>query len=224
MKLHAGKRTGVVFNTMNYMLLSLMFVLCIYPFYYIFIYSISNPVEAQKGLTLFPRGITLTNYVTVFKLEGIPGAMLISLLRTVAGTIITVYSCSFFAYLITREKLPFKKYLYRFVIITMYFHAGLIPWYLTMKFFQLNNNFLLYILPGAISAYYIILIKTFIEQLPASMEESAKMDGAGYITIFRKIIMPLSKPIVATIMVFAAVSQWNTWFDNYFLEIGRAHV
>ncbi len=99
----------------------------------------------------------------------------------------------------------------------MYFSSGLIPWYLTMKLYHLNNTFLVYVLPTAISAYYIVLLKTFIEQLPESLEESAKLDGAGYLQIFSKIVFPLSKPIVATITVFAAVAQWNNWFDNYIL-------
>lgn len=99
----------------------------------------------------------------------------------------------------------------------MYLNAGLIPWFLTMRMYHLNNNFLVYILPGAVSAFYVILIKTYIEQLPQALEESAKLDGAGYITIIMKIIFPLSMPIVATILVFASVGQWNSWFDNYIL-------
>lgn len=217
MKLKSEKHLPVLADVMIYFLLVIMFFICVYPFYYIFLFSISNPSEAQKGITLIPRGITISNYITVFKLKGMLNAAMISVLRTVAGTAITLYASTFFAFLVTREKLPFRKLSYRFVIITMYFNAGLIPWYLTMKFYHLNNNFLLYVIPGAISAYYIVLIKTFIEQLPPALEESAKIDGAGYITIFRKVIFPLSKPIIATIMVFAAVGQWNTWFDNFFL-------
>lgn len=106
------------------------------------------------------------------------------------GTLITVFSCSFFAYLITKEEMPYRKMIYRFVLITMYFNAGFIPWYLTMKTYGLQNNFLLYIIPSAMSGFNIILIKTFIEQLPASLEESAKIDGAGYFRIYRKDYFP----------------------------------
>ncbi|MGO4269474.1 carbohydrate ABC transporter permease, partial [Paenibacillus sp. TAF58] len=95
--------------------------------------------------------------------------------------------------------------------------AGLIPWYITMKMLHLNNNFLLYVLPTAVSGFFVILLKTYIEQLPAALEESAMMDGAGYLTLFVRIIFPLCKPIVATVAIFAAVGQWNTWMDNYFL-------
>jgi ABC-type glycerol-3-phosphate transport system permease component len=97
----------------------------------------------------------------------------------------------------------------------MYFNAGLIPYYLTIKMYHLNQSFLLYVIPGAVSAYYVILIKTFIEQLPPSLEESAKLDGAGFFRIFMKIIFPLSMPIVATIAIFSAVAQWNSWIDNF---------
>jgi putative aldouronate transport system permease protein len=100
-----------------------------------------------------------------------------------------------------------------FISERLSFNAGLIPHYLVLRAYGLRNNFLVYVLPTMLSAYYIILIKTFIEQLPQSLEESAMIDGAGYFTIFSKIILPLSKPILATIAVFAAVAQWNNFFD-----------
>ncbi|MDR2618822.1 MAG: carbohydrate ABC transporter permease, partial [Treponema sp.] len=98
---------------------------------------------------------------------------------------------------------------------TMYFSAGLIPYYLTIRAYGLFNSFLVYVVPGALSAFYIILFKTFIEQIPPSMEEAALIEGAGYMRIYRSVIFPLSLPIVATITVFCAVGQWNSWFDNY---------
>ncbi len=99
----------------------------------------------------------------------------------------------------------------------MYLSAGLIPWYITMKTYGLQNNFLLYVIPGAVNAYYMILVKTYIEQLPPALEESAELDGAGTITVFWRIILPLCKPIIATIAIYCAVGQWNSWTDNYFL-------
>ncbi len=207
----------VAFSIFNYTFLSLLVIVTIYPFYYIFIYSISDSIEAQKGVYLWPAGFSLEAYKTTVQLPGIADAAIVTLGRTILGTIITVLSCSFFAYLITKNELPFRRFIYRFVLITMYFNAGFIPWYLTMKTYGLQNNFLLYILPTAISGFNIILIKTFIEQLPPSLEESAKIDGAGYLRVFTSIIFPLSMPIVATIAIFSAVGQWNTWFDNFFL-------
>ena len=103
--------------------------------------------------------------------------------------------------------MPFRKFLYRFLILTMYISGGMIASYIVMKSYGLLNNFWVYILPLMISAYNIVLIKTFVEQLPASLEESARLDGAGYLTVFTKLILPLSKPIIATVAVFVAVGQ-----------------
>ena len=210
------ERKAILFSAVIYTLMTVLMFLCFYPFYYVFIYSISDPSAAQKGITILPKGVTLYNYLRVLKLEGIFRSFLISLSRTVSGTAITVLACSFFAYLVTKNMYG-RKIIYRFVIITMYLNSGLIPWYLTLKAYHMTNTFWVYIIPSAISAYYIVLLKTFIENLPISLEESAKLDGAGYITVFAKIVFPLSKPILATITVFSAVAQWNNWFDNYIL-------
>lgn len=205
------------FNFVNFFFLILLLIATVYPFYYILIYSISDSFEAQKGVFLWPAGFSLESYKASFQLKGLTDAAIVSVLRTVLGTIITVLCCAFFAYLITKREMPFRKLIYRFVLITMYFNAGFIPWYLTMKAYNLQNSFLLYILPSMLIGFYIILIKTFMEQIPPSLEESAKMDGAGYFKTFTYIVFPLSMPIIATIAVFAAVGQWNTWFDNFFL-------
>lgn len=206
----------ILFYALTYTVMVLLVFICFYPFYYVFIYSVSDPALAQKGIVLLPKGITLSNYIRVLKLKGIFHSFLISLIRTVSGTGITVLACSFFAYLVTKN-LYGRRIIYRFVIVTMYLNSGLIPWYLTLRAYHLTNTFWVYIIPSAISAYYVVLLKTFIENLPISLEESAKLDGAGYITIFARIVFPLSKPILATITVFAAVAQWNNWFDNYIL-------
>lgn len=211
------KLSDIMFDAVNYLLLLLLLVVTVYPFYYIFIYSISDSFEAQKGVFLWPAGFSLESYKASFRLKGIWDSAIVSVSRTVLGTVITVLCSAFFAYLITKREMPFRKLIYRFVLVTMYFNAGFIPWYLTMKAYGLQNNFLLYILPTALIGFYIILIKTFMEQMPPSLEESAKIDGAGYFKIFTHIVFPLSMPIIATIAVFAAVGQWNTWFDNFFL-------
>ena len=206
-----------IFNLVNLLICAIIMILCVYPFYYIFIYSISDPVQAQKGIYLLPRGFTLRSYSEVLKLKGIGGAVLVSVSRTILGTALTVFCSGYLAFLVTQKRVYCRKLIYRLVVATMYLNAGLIPWYITMKFLHLNNHFLVYIIPYAVSAYYVVLIKTFIEQLPPSLEESAWIDGAGIFQIFTRIILPLSKPIIATIAVFAAVNQWNQWFDNYIL-------
>ena len=195
----------------------LLTIVCIYPFYYVLIYSISDPQEASKGLFLLPAGFSLDTYKGIFMLNDIPSAFLISVARTILATILTIAGSSFFAYLVTNDKMYGRKFIYRFVILTMYLNAGLIPWYMTMKAYHLQNNFLLYIVPGIVTAYYVILLKTYMESLPRELEESAKIDGAGIFTIFSKIVFPLSKPIVATIGVYSLVGQWYQWTDNYFL-------
>jgi putative aldouronate transport system permease protein len=208
----------IVFTLINYTVLTLFFLMTLYPFYYIFIYSISDPVEAAKGLNaaLLPVKPTFSNYTQVFAIEGLAHATFISVARTVIGTLMTVGCCGFFAYLVIKP-IYFRKFIYRMMIITMYVGGGLIPWYVTMRMYHLYNNFAVYVVPGALSAWNVILIKTFIEQLPSSIEESARLDGAGYLRIFFQIIAPLSKPILATIVVFSAVGQWGSWFDNYIL-------
>ena len=124
---------------------------------------------------------------------------------------------SFLGYMVTQSELPMRKWVYRFVVATMYFNAGLIPWYILMVNLGLKNNFLLYILPSAVGAYYVVLSKTYIESIPASVEESAKIDGAGVLTIYARLILPMSMPIIACLIVFCAVNQWNAWSDNFYL-------
>lgn len=217
MKRHSLESEGWAFPAISYILLTLFFFITIYPFYYIFIYSISDVIQAQKGIYLLPAGFTLDSYISVFKLKGIFNALLISVARTVLGTGLTIVCSSFCAYILSKKELMHRKLVYRFFIITMYLDSGLIPYYLTMRAYGLKNNFLLYILPGAIGVFFIILMKTYMEQLPEELEEAATIDGAGYFTRFTRIIFPLSKPIIATIVVFAAVGQWNSWMDNFLL-------
>ncbi|MBB6670216.1 carbohydrate ABC transporter permease [Cohnella nanjingensis] len=209
-----GSRT---FDLVNYVLLTLFVLLCIYPFYYVFIYSISDPAKVVQGIFLLPAGFELGTYKSILTLPYIKTAFLVSTARTVVGTLLTVVCCSFFSYLLTKDRMLFRKLVYRLLVVTLYINAGLIPWYITMKMLHLDDNFLLYVLPTAVSGFNVILIKTYIEQLPAALEESAMIDGAGYLTLFWQVIFPLCKPIVATVAIFASVGQWNTWMDNYFL-------
>ena len=209
----ASKAMSVVL----YVILTIFAFLCIYPFYYIIIYSISDANQAASGLFLLPKGFSLETYKGLFLLNDIPQALIISVSRSILGAIIAIVGSSFFAYLVTNQKMIGRRFVYRFVVLTMYLNAGLIPWYMTMKAYGLQNNFLLYILPGLVIAYYVILIKTYIESLPRELEESALIDGAGIFTRYLRIVMPLSKPIIATIAVYAVVGQWNAWTDNYFL-------
>jgi ABC-type glycerol-3-phosphate transport system permease component len=212
------KARNMLFQTINYLILTLFMFICVYPFYRMLLYTISDPtLAASRGVYFVPVGLTFSNYAKITKLENISSAAVTSTLRTLFGTITTVLCSALFGYLLTNERLRFRKAIYRYTVVTMYFNAGLIPWYLTMVFLGLRNNFLLYILPHAVTPFYVVLTKTYMEQIPTSMEESAKIDGAGTFAIFFKIIAPISLPIIATIAVFSAVSQWNTWMDNLLL-------
>jgi putative aldouronate transport system permease protein len=202
------------FNIINYCLLFLICFICFYPFYYVFIYSISDPSEAAKGVYMYPRGFSLSTYLQVFKLNNLLHSVWISVLRTVSGTILTLFCCSLFAYFLSKREMLFRVIIYRIVIASMYLNAGLVAVYLTYSGLGLKDNFLVYILPLAVTGFYIVLIKTFIEQLPPSIEEAAMIDGAGYLTMFFKVVFPLSLPILATIAIFSAVNHWNTWIDG----------
>lgn len=201
----------------NIILLTLLGLTCIYPFYYIVIYALSISKETYKGVYFLPLGLTLINFKQIFQQNNIALAAFISVSRAVVGMSVTVFCTSLFAYLLAQNKIRFKKAMYRLVIFTMYVNAGLIPWYMTMKALGLKNNFLLYVLPSAIGAFYLILVKTYIEQLPPSLQESAMIDGAGPFKIFIRIVMPLCTPVLATVAIFTAVDQWNSWTDNFYL-------
>lgn len=201
------------FVAANYVVFVLLMLLCVYPLWYVLVASVNRGQGPAQFF--YPNGFTLSNYVNVFKLEGIAGALGVSVARTVVGAGCTVVACMLLGYLFSKPEMPLRRVLYRMLIVTMYVSGGLIPTYLVIKSYGLTNSFWVYILPNIVMAYYVILIKTFVEQLPISIEESAMLDGAGPLTIFLRIILPMSLPIIATIAVYASVSQWNSWFDNH---------
>ncbi|MEO3946907.1 carbohydrate ABC transporter permease [Gorillibacterium sp. CAU 1737] len=208
----------LIFEILNYTFFALFTLICIYPFYYLFIQTISsNDLSARGLVTWYPKGIHFSNYLKVLQIKGLPNAALVSVGRTVIGTALTVMGSAFLAYLFTKQRMWGRKFWYRFVVITMYFNAGIIPWYIIMLNLHMTNNFLAYILPAIVSPFYVILIKTFIESLPAALEESAELDGAGTMTLFTRIVFPLVTPIAATTAIFAAVGQWNSFMDTVFL-------
>jgi putative aldouronate transport system permease protein len=208
----------IAFNILNYLVFAIFALICIFPFYYILINSISNNELVTQGKILFfPSGIHFANYEQVVKINGLWSAALVSLARTVIGTIFSIVSASFLGYALSKEEYWNRKFWYKFIVITMYFNAGVIPWYINMKTLGLTNSFLGYILPALVSPFNMILVKTYVESIPASLEESAEIDGASHLSRFIHIIFPLAKPIVATIAVFSAVGQWNSFMDTVFL-------
>ena len=220
---HHDSVSRKIFNVFNILFFLVIITLCLYPLWYIFVQSLSSGPLAVNAVA-WPINFTLKNYADIFKSGDVPHAFLISVLRTSIGTACTLLACMLLGYLFSKEDMPLRKVMYRILIITMYVSGGLIPTYLVYKAYRLTNSFLVYILPAVVDAYYVILIKTYVEQLPISVEESAMIDGAGTICIFLKIILPMSLPIVATIAIYASVGQWNSWFDNHIYAISNKKI
>lgn len=208
----------VCFDLINVLLLTVFTLICVFPFYYLFINTISdNALSARGMITLFPRGVHFENYIQIFKISGILTAAIVSLARTVIGTTLSVFASAFLGYLLTKRNMIGHKLVYRFIVVTMYFNAGVIPWYINMMNLHLLNNFLVYILPTIVAPYSIILVKTYVESIPSALEDAAQMDGAGYMARFAWVILPVCLPILATITIFSAVGQWNSFQDTLFL-------
>ena len=208
----------VIFNIFAYLLFGIFVIICIFPFYYIFINSISSPAAVtSKAVTFWPQGFSLETYKAVIEVKDIGQAFLITITRTIIATALMVLASGIIGYLVTKQEMWHRKLWYRLLVVTMYFNAGIIPWYLNMAMLGLTNNYMAYIVPAIVAPYNIILVKTYIESIPAEMDESAFIDGAGYAVIFRKIIWPLSKPILATITIFGAVGNWNSFTDSLML-------
>jgi ABC-type glycerol-3-phosphate transport system permease component len=204
----------ILFDIFIYVFFTAFTLICVFPIYYIFINTISdNSLVAAGQILLTPKGIHFQNYIKVMKLNALPQAVFISVSRTVIGTFLGTLCTSYVAYILTKRQLWHRKLIYRFFIITMYFNAGLIPTYLNMRFLHLDNTYWVYII-GVINVFNVILVKTYIESIPDSIEESASIDGAGYLVIFFRLILPLSLPILATISVFTAVGHWNSFMDT----------
>ena len=208
--------TEKVFNGINYLLLLLLCFVTVYPFWYVFMYSISDGmITAAKPVIFLPIHPTLDNYKAVFANTGLMSAFIVSVSRTVLGTVAHVLVVSLAAYALAKKDLVGKKWIMMFFIITMYFNGGLLPTYVIITKLKLTNNFLVYILPMLFNGFHMLIMKVFFEQLPISLEESARIDGATDIQIFTRIILPMCKPIIATVSLFIGVIQWNSWFDAF---------
>lgn len=217
---HKPKKSigDIILSVINYFVYSLFAFVCVYPFYYIFINTISANNLSERGKVLFwPIGFHLSNYVNVLKIPSLFQSLKVSVARTVIGTALTLIIAAFLGYMFTRETLWKRKFWYRFVVATMYFNAGIIPWFITMDNLGLRNNFWAYIFPVAVQPFYIILCKTFVENVPRELQSAAEIDGAGTLRIFFQIMLPVIKPILATIAIFAAVAQWNSFQDTLLL-------
>ena len=207
-----------VMMIVTYFVYSLFAFVCAYPFYYILINSISNnDLSARGKVLLVPLGLHFKNFVAVSRIKGLMQAFLVSVGRTTVGAGLTVITAGFLGFMFTRDTMWGRKFWYRFVVATMYFNAGIIPWFLTMSNLGLKNNFWGYIFPLVVQPFNIILCKTFVESTPKALQEAAEIDGAGTLTVFFRVILPIIKPILATVAIFAAVGQWNAFQDTLLL-------
>ncbi|CAM3221532.1 carbohydrate ABC transporter permease [Paenibacillus lupini] len=210
--------TDKMISVLIYTVFSLFALICVYPFYSIIINTISaNDISARGDVVFFPKHIHFQNYLDVFKIPGLWDAAVISLSRTLIGTTLTVGASAFLGFMFTQEDMWGRRFWYRFTVVTMFFNAGVIPWYLTMRSLHLTNNFLAYILPTIVAPFFIILVKTFVESTPKELQQAASIDGAGIMTLFFRIMLPISKPILATVAIFSAVDQWNSFQDTLLL-------
>lgn len=208
-------RRDVIYNVIAICFFILVALLCFYPFYYLMICTISDQKMVDLNQIMFlPHGINLKNYIEIFQVQNLANSAFISVARTVCTTALSLICTSYMAYFFTKNNMWGRKFWYRFTVVTMYFSAGMIPEYLNNRMLGLTNTFGIYVIPAAISVYNMVLVKTNIESMSPELEESAYLDGAGYLTTFFKIILPLQTPILATVSLFTAVNQWNDFFTT----------
>jgi len=222
-----GRKTweDIILDTFIYLSLIFLVVVTLYPFLNTLAVSFNDAMDSSRGgITLWPRKFTLYNYQTLLTRSQIFHATLVSAARTVLSTVLGTFCTAMMAYIISRREFVFRKLVSFIYVLTMYIDGGLVPTYFLMRSLGLINSFWVYVIPGLVSAFNLIVIRTYIAGLPDSYVESARIDGAGEFTIFLRIIMPLCKPVLATIALFIAVDNWNAWFDTFLYNSANAQL
>lgn len=203
-----------IFDICNIIFMVCLMIVTMYPFVNMIAVSFNDANDAVRGgIYLWPRMWTFSNYKYIFGESAIYHATLISLLRTVIGTAVSVFCTAMLAFTVSRQEFVLRKFVTMFFVFTMYFSGGLIPGYLLIRNVGLTNSFWVYIIPGVIGVFNMIVIRSFIEGLPEGILESARIDGAGDFVTFVRVVLPLTIPAMATVSLFVAVGQWNSWFD-----------
>ncbi|MDO3677120.1 carbohydrate ABC transporter permease [Paenibacillus ehimensis] len=219
------KVSDYVFDLFLYLFMIFVGIVTIYPFLNILAISFNEAMDTVRGgIYLWPRVFTWENYKQIYTYNNLLVAFQNSVLRTVIGTALGVLSSAMVAYVLSRKDFVARKQVSLIFVLTLYFSGGLIPTYMLMRDLHLMNTFWVYILPGLVNAWNIFVIRSFMEGLPISLQESAKLDGANDLTIFFKIVLPLCKPVLATIALFIAVGQWNSWFDTFLYNSTSEHL
>lgn len=220
-----GKLEPVLFTTFNTLFMICLVVVTLYPFLNTIAVSFNAGNDTIRGgIYLWPRAWTVQNYKAIFASGTIYDAFLVSVARTVLSTILNIFLTTMLAYTLSRREYVFRQPITVIFVLTMYFSAGLIPSYFLIKDLNLINSFWVYIFPSMISAFNMIVIRTYIGTIPESLMESARIDGAGDFKIFMRVVFPLCKPVLATIALFVAVGAWNSWFDAFIYTSSRQHL
>jgi putative aldouronate transport system permease protein len=205
-----------------YATMAVMLVVTLYPFLNSLAISLNNADDTTRGgVTFFPRAFTLRNYETIFKNDKIYTAYFITVARTVAGTAAGIFFTSILAFALAHKHLAGRRFYTLYCLIPMYFGGGIIPTYMLIRSLGLLNNFWVYIFPNLINLFNMILMRSYFQNLPEALEESARIDGARYYTVLWRIIFPISTPIIATICLYIGVVHWNSWFDAAYYVIKR---
>ena len=214
-----------VFVVCNTLFMIAFVVITLYPVLNTLAISFNDGTDALRGgIYLLPRKWTLKNYITVIQKQNLITGAYITVARTVIGTLLALVANAILAFIVSRKDFLFKQELSLFWVITMYVNGGMIPTFLLYRGLHLTNSFWVYVIPGMFSAFNMLVIRTYMTGIPDSLEESAQLDGAGYTTIFVKIISPLCKPVYATVALFVAVGQWNSWFDAMLYNRMSSHL
>ncbi|QJD86568.1 carbohydrate ABC transporter permease [Cohnella herbarum] len=212
-------------NVVLYAGLALFGAMTVYPFLNLFAISFNDPLDTIRGgIYLLPRIWSLDNYSIIFSNDRLLGAFLLSIARTIAGTVLGILCTAMFAYALSLKEFMLRKAFNSALVFTLYINGGLIPTYLLIKNLHLMNNFLVYLLPLLVNAFFIIIMRSYFETLPSGLTESAKIDGAGHFQTLFRILLPVSLPVLATITLFVAVTHWNSWFDNYLYASRSPHL
>lgn len=214
------KRKDRLLDTLIYMVLSLIALSMLYPFYYVLIASFNKGSDTLLGgVYLWPRQVTLENYRIFLEDPKWYRAFLATVARTVSGTVLGLLLTSLVAYGLSHRQLLFRKAYFTFIIFAMYFSGGLIPYYVVLRSLHLLNSFAVFIIPPMLNTFFLLIAISFFREIPGELKESAHMDGAGELTIFARIILPVSTPLLATMALFMGVGQWNSWVDAaYFVQ------
>ena len=212
-----------VLDIVKVVFLAFVVVVTVYPFWNIFIISINDATDAIRGgLYFLPRKLSLSSYAEILGRSTFLASIKVSVGRTLIGTPIAVLVTAMLAYPLSRKDLVGRKFWNLLFVFTMYFGGGLGPYYMVLKGIHMLNTFWVFIFPMMMSVYNMILIRSYIESMPDSLFEAAKIDGANDLVVFVKMVIPLSKPILMTVALFVAINQWNSWFDAYLYTSDQA--